>query len=65
MNQNNFWISVQEKVIYFQLFLEIIPEYSPILFTTYYSQNYASIIDACLAAFNSVASPAARSCLLR
>ena len=26
----------------------IIPEYSPILSTTYYSRNYAGIIDACL-----------------
>ena len=26
----------------------IIPEYSPMLFSTYYSRNYACIIDACL-----------------
>ena len=32
----------------------IIPEYSPILSTTYYSRNYAGIIDACLVSYTKV-----------
>ena len=52
MYQNNFWISEQEKSYNLVSIISrnhpIIPEYSPILFTTYYSQNYAGIIDACL-----------------
>ena len=51
MYQNNFWFSVQEKVvIYYQLFLEIILLFQNIpQFFLPYSQNYAGIIDACLA----------------
>ena len=51
MYQNNFWISVQEKSNLLSIIPRnhpIIPEYSPILFTTHYSQNYPGIIDACL-----------------
>ena len=48
MHQNNFWISVQKKCNLLSRNHPIIPEYSPIFFTTYFSQNYAGIIDTCV-----------------